>query len=128
MNNEREQDKIDDNYHKWWDEVVHHKTREKWMPAVQDYLDLTYMEPSHETFSPELVKRIIVHIAKYDAKWRRFPKDSFRPEKYKAHKQVYVYMEEELQRLQDEEAEKKRQADEKKRVEQQERESADEQM
>ena len=59
MDNEHDKEHIDTKYEDWWDLNVHFKIREKWLPAVQDYLSFTYMEPSHEIFSPELVKRII---------------------------------------------------------------------
>ena len=92
---------IDSNFLEWWNEAVHYTKKDKWKPAVQDYLDFEYLEASNEKFSIELVKRIISHVSKYDDRWKRFPKDSFNTDLYKAHKAFYTMVEEELKILQD---------------------------
>jgi hypothetical protein len=92
---------IDSNFLEWWNEAVHYTKKDKWKPAVQDYLVFEYLEASNEKFSIELVKRIISHVSKYDDRWKRFPKDSFNTDLYKAHKAFYTMVEEELKILQD---------------------------
>ena len=84
----KDDQEIDSSYEEWWDEAVHHTRRKQWKPAVQDYLTYEYLKASHEKFSFELVKRIISHVGKYDERWRMFPKSSFKPGQYKAHKQL----------------------------------------
>jgi hypothetical protein len=110
MSGKHDQEQIDGNYQEWWDKNVHHKTMEKWRPAVQAYLDFEYLKPTHEKFSIELVKRIISHAGKYDDCWKKFPRDSFDHLSYKAHNVFYLMVEEELRALQADAEEQKRAA------------------
>jgi len=75
----------DPNFKDWWNESIHWKTRDKWKPALEDYLDFHNIPVTHEKFSLEFVKRIIPHVGHYDERWKRFPVSSYDPDVYNAH-------------------------------------------
>jgi len=109
MNKKQDEQQIDSNYERWWDETVHYKTKEKWKPAVEDLFDFHNIPVIHEKFSLDFVMRVIKFVARYDERWKKFPPSSFDAEKYNAHKSMYSTVEDELNRLVDEHDEKKKQ-------------------
>ena len=114
-------------YHRdWWDEPVHHKTRDSWKPGVERYFEFQGIPYTHEKFSLEFVKRVIPHIGVIDDRWKKFPKDCFDPHQYPAHKALHQAVEDEFERLLREHETAKKEAAEKKKADQQERESQDE--
>ena len=48
MSDTQNDQQIDSQFQEWWNDAVHWTKKDKWKPAVQDYLDFEYMKPSHE--------------------------------------------------------------------------------
>ena len=93
---------IDTHYQEWWDETIHYKIKDKWRPAVQEYFDYHAIPLTHERFSLKFVKRVIPGVGIHDDKWKRFPKNSFNPDKFKAHQAMFTMVEDEFKKLSDE--------------------------
>ena len=116
MDTERAKEQINPSYQPWWDENVHYKIREKWKPLVETYFNYKQIPLEHEKFSIEFAKRVIQHAFMFDDKWKKFPVDCFNPDKHLAHKAMYVYIQEEFNRLLQEHEDAKKDAEEAKRL------------
>ena len=80
---------ITSHYKEEWDENVHYTVKNRWKPAVKDYFNFHGIPYTHEHFDIKLVKKILPHAGVYNDMWKRFPIDSFDPEKHKAHKALF---------------------------------------
>ena len=79
----------DTNYEDWWDEELGDDSTYLWQQAVEDFFIYHDTKPKDYRFGAKLVKQMIGHVAVRDAKWRKFPLDSFNTGQHEAHNQLY---------------------------------------
>ena len=83
----------------WWDKEIDKETREKWKPAVTNYLVSSNSKIKHLTFSIDFVKLVVLQLVTVDVRWKNFPLYQYNISEYKAHKAAYNAIHEEFDRL-----------------------------
>ena len=91
----------------WWNTRPGKAIQTLWQQGLVYYMNYHEAEIEHLVFNEELVKKVIQHVSVLDAQWKGFPKDSFNPRKYLAHKVLHQQIQERFDALEAEAREKR---------------------